>query len=61
MILVTGQRRKSFGEGLKNICNALKEIALKFRNEVEIVYPIHFHYGDGKTSSRIVKIISELL
>lgn len=40
IILVTGHRRESFGEGLKNICNALLEIA-KNNPLVEIVYPVH--------------------
>ena len=40
LILITGHRRESFGEGLKNICMALKEIAKK-REDVTIVYPVH--------------------
>ena len=40
IILVTAHRRESFGEGLKNICKALKEIAEK-RDDVLIVYPAH--------------------
>ncbi|NIO21902.1 MAG: UDP-N-acetylglucosamine 2-epimerase (non-hydrolyzing) [Candidatus Aenigmarchaeota archaeon] len=42
LILVTGHRRESFGEGFKNICLALKEIAEKSTN-VTIVYPVHFN------------------
>tara|TARA_B100000242_G_scaffold291616_1_gene265261 strand:- start:641 stop:1759 length:1119 start_codon:yes stop_codon:yes gene_type:complete len=40
IILVTGHRRESFGDGLKNICNALLKIA-KNNPLVEIVYPVH--------------------
>tara|TARA_B100002019_G_scaffold62783_1_gene53840 strand:- start:19004 stop:20122 length:1119 start_codon:yes stop_codon:yes gene_type:complete len=40
VILVTGHRRESFGEGLKNVCSALLEIA-KNNPLVEIVYPVH--------------------
>lgn len=40
LILITGHRRESLGEGLKNICMALKEIAKK-REDVTIVYPVH--------------------
>lgn len=43
LILVTGHRRESFGKGFKNICEALKEIALKNNNEAEIVYPVHLN------------------
>jgi len=40
LILVTAHRRENFGEGLKNICLALKEIAFK-NPDFSIVYPVH--------------------
>ncbi|GAB1855733.1 UDP-N-acetylglucosamine 2-epimerase (non-hydrolyzing) [Flavobacteriaceae bacterium MHTCC 0001] len=41
LILVTGHRRESFGEGFKNLCNALLELS---RNKnIEIVYPVHLN------------------
>jgi len=40
LILVTGHRRESFGDGLENICGALCEI-VKRNSDVEIVYPVH--------------------
>lgn len=42
LILVTGHRRESFGEGFRNICLALKEIA-KDRHDIKIVYPVHLN------------------
>ncbi len=39
-ILVTAHRRESFGEGLKEICEALKEIA-KTYPEIKIIFPVH--------------------
>lgn len=42
VILVTGHRRESFGEGFRNICYALKEIVKK-NPDVEIVYPVHLN------------------
>ena len=42
IILVTGHRRESFGEGFENICMALKSIA-KSHGDVEIVYPVHMN------------------
>ncbi len=41
LILVTGHRRESFGDGFKNICTALAELAK--RDDVEIVYPVHLN------------------
>ena len=42
LILVTAHRRESFGEGLTNICKALKEIAEQVK-DVQIVYPVHLN------------------
>src|SRR5690606_1058819 len=42
IILVTGHRRENHGEGLINICSALKTIAQK-NQEVEIIYPVHLN------------------
>lgn len=39
LILVTGHRRESFGEGFENICQALLDIASQ--NDVQIAYPVH--------------------
>ena len=40
-ILVTGHRRENFGKGFRNICSALKEIALT--EDVSIIYPVHLN------------------
>src|SRR3546814_19700984 len=40
LIMVTGHRRESFGEGFERICQALREIATRFP-DVDIVYPVH--------------------
>ena len=42
LLLVTGHRRESFGEGFKSICRALARIAESFP-EVDIVYPVHLN------------------
>jgi UDP-N-acetylglucosamine 2-epimerase (non-hydrolysing) len=41
LILVTGHRRESFGEGFLQICEALAQLAA--RPDVEIVYPVHLN------------------
>lgn len=41
LILVTGHRRESFGDGFKKICIALKKIAQ--RSDVQIIYPVHLN------------------
>ncbi len=41
-IVVTAHRRESFGEGLRNICRAIKKIA-ELNEDVEIIYPVHLN------------------
>ena len=41
-ILVTGHRRENFGDGFRQICKALKEIAF-IHPEINIVYPVHLN------------------
>lgn len=41
MILVTGHRRESFGDGFRNICEAIATLAR--RPDVQIVYPVHLN------------------
>jgi UDP-N-acetylglucosamine 2-epimerase (non-hydrolysing) len=40
LVLITGHRRESFGEGFESICAAIKHIA-KNQADVEVVYPTH--------------------
>ena len=41
MLLVTGHRRESFGQGLRDICTALAQLAR--RRDLQIVYPVHLN------------------
>jgi len=41
LILVTGHRRESFGDGFKRICQALN--TLSKREDIQIVYPVHLN------------------
>jgi UDP-N-acetylglucosamine 2-epimerase (non-hydrolysing) len=41
LILVTGHRRENFGEGIKNLCEALLQISK--REDVIIIYPVHLN------------------
>jgi len=41
VILVTGHRRESFGEGFQRICDALAMLAK--RDDVQIIYPVHLN------------------
>jgi UDP-N-acetylglucosamine 2-epimerase (non-hydrolysing) len=41
IILVTAHRRESFGEPFETLCQGLKELALKYKDEIVLVYPVH--------------------
>lgn len=53
LILVTGHRRESFGEGFESICQALKQISN--RDDVEILYPVHLNPSVQEPVNRILK------
>ncbi len=42
MVLVTGHRRESFGEGFENICGAIASLADRYA-DVHWVYPVHLN------------------
>lgn len=41
MLLVTGHRRESFGDGFQRICRALAQISE--RDDIQIIYPVHLN------------------
>jgi len=59
IILVTGHRRENHGQGFINICNALKEIALKNR-DIDIVYPVHLNPNVQKPVQEILGDIENI-
>ncbi|TVT86118.1 non-hydrolyzing UDP-N-acetylglucosamine 2-epimerase [Pseudomonas sp. H3(2019)] len=42
IVLITGHRRENFGEGFRNICQALADLALRYP-DVQFVYPVHLN------------------
>lgn len=41
IILVTAHRRESFGGPFESICHGLRELALKYKDQIVLVYPVH--------------------
>jgi len=52
LVLVTGHRRESFGDGFERICRAIAQIAR--RADVEIVYPVHLNPNVREPVGRIL-------
>ena len=56
LITVTAHRRENYGNGIKNICLALKEIA-KANENLQIVYPVHLN---PKVRNVVKKYLSKI-
>lgn len=59
LVLVTGHRRESFGDGFENICKALQEIATT-HSDVEILYPVHLNPNVQEPVNRLLKNITNV-
>lgn len=59
LLLVTGHRRESFGEGFERICKALVEIAQEFP-DVDIVYPVHLNPNVREPVNRLLSAIDNV-
>ena len=60
VIVVTAHRRENLGEPLKNICSALKEIAQRYADEVQIIYPMHLNPAVRETATGILGDLSNV-
>jgi len=58
-ILVTGHRRENFGDGFIHICEALKELAVKYP-EVNIIYPVHLNPNVQKPVYELLKGVANI-
>lgn len=60
LILVTGHRRESFGDGFERICEAIRKIALKNEN-VQILYPVHLNPNVQDPVNRLLSGLDNVL
>lgn len=58
IILVTGHRRESFGNGFENICQALRELAK--RDDIQIIYPVHLNPHVREPVNRLLNDIEHV-
>jgi len=59
LILVTGHRRESFGEGFERICEALRQIAT-MNPQVQILYPVHLNPNVQEPVNRLLDGLSNV-
>ena len=60
LILVTAHRRENFGKPLENICVALRKIAERYGDQVQIVYPVHLNPNVQEPVNRLLKGIDNI-
>jgi UDP-N-acetylglucosamine 2-epimerase len=53
MVLITGHRRESFGEGFENICRAIRQVA-DLIPDVTFIYPVHLNPNVREPVNRIL-------
>ena len=58
-ILVTGHRRENHGQGFINICQGLKEIAVK-NPDVNIIYPVHLNPNVQKPVNELLSDVKNI-
>ncbi|MGE0666644.1 MAG: non-hydrolyzing UDP-N-acetylglucosamine 2-epimerase [Sphingomonadales bacterium] len=58
LVLVTGHRRESFGEGLRGMCLALADLAA--RGDVTVLYPVHLNPNVRQPVHEILGGISDI-
>jgi UDP-N-acetylglucosamine 2-epimerase (non-hydrolysing) len=59
MVLVTGHRRESFGDGFERICEALATIATQHA-DVQIIYPVHLNPNVKEPVNRLLKNVDNI-
>jgi UDP-N-acetylglucosamine 2-epimerase (non-hydrolysing) len=52
-VLITGHRRENFGQGFLDICEAIKELAIK-NPDIHFVYPVHLNPNVQKPVNEIL-------
>lgn len=58
-VLITGHRRENFGAGFLAICEAIKQLAIKYPN-VHFVYPVHLNPNVQKPVFELIDEISNI-
>lgn len=61
IVLVTAHRRESFGGPFESLCQGLRELALKYRDEIVLVYPVHRNPNVREVVDRVLAGIANVV
>jgi len=57
LILITGHRRENFGQGFEDLCQAIKELAIK-HPDWDFIYPVHLNPNVQKPVNEVLSKLS---
>jgi UDP-N-acetylglucosamine 2-epimerase (non-hydrolysing) len=60
LVLVTAHRRENFGQPIRDICFALKQLAEHYQNELTLIYPVHLNPNIQKPVHEILTGIDNI-
>lgn len=61
IILVTAHRRESFGGPFESLCHGLRQLALKYKDAVVLVYPVHRNPNVRQVVNRVLSGLENVL
>ncbi|HAF48716.1 MAG TPA: UDP-N-acetylglucosamine 2-epimerase (non-hydrolyzing) [Anaerolineaceae bacterium] len=61
LVLVTAHRRENFGQPIKDICKALKQLAGDFQDDITLIYPVHLNPNIQKPVYEILSGIDNII
>jgi UDP-N-acetylglucosamine 2-epimerase (non-hydrolysing) len=59
-VLVTAHRRENFGQPLEQICEALRVLAQRYADTVQLIYPVHMNPSVEKPVRRMLGRIRQI-
>jgi len=60
LIIVTAHRRENFGTPIKDICAALQSLAKRYKDRIEIIYPVHLNPNINKPAYELLNNIPNI-
>jgi UDP-N-acetylglucosamine 2-epimerase (non-hydrolysing) len=60
VVLLTVHRRENFGQGLEAICQAVRQICLRYGDAIQIIYPLHPNPNVQKPVKQLLGSLSQV-
>jgi UDP-N-acetylglucosamine 2-epimerase (non-hydrolysing) len=54
VVLLTAHRRENFGQPLENVFSAVKQLARKYSDRIQVIYPVHLNPHVNKPAYRML-------